>query len=170
MDGERALRMLAEPVFKPNLIILDLKIPKVPGIAILAQCKPPAPVVVFSSSSNPAEIQRAKELGVRKFVHKPIDFDAFDRVVRRMIHRIRHSHKDFDNINSPLETEDYRQGIRSKLLTRGFSRIARFSLFSTCYDLLVPKEPTAQPMLLLVMLLLIPIAVWGYFLFYRLGG
>lgn len=85
IDGEQAIRMLAEPEFKPDLIILDLNIPRIPGIAILAQCKPAAPIVVFSSSSNPAEIQRAKELGVREFAHKPIDFDEFDRVVRRMI-------------------------------------------------------------------------------------
>ncbi len=85
MDGEQALRMLADPEFKPDLIILDLNIPKVPGIAILAQCKPSAPVVVFSSSSNPTEIERAKELGVRESVHKPIDFDEFDRVVKRII-------------------------------------------------------------------------------------
>jgi DNA-binding NarL/FixJ family response regulator len=85
MDGEQALQMLANPEFIPDLIILDLNIPKVPGIAILAQCKPPAPVVVFSSSSNPTEIQRAKELGVREFVQKPIDFEEFEKVVKRMI-------------------------------------------------------------------------------------
>ena len=85
MDGEQALRMLCDSDLKPELIILDLNIPKVPGIAILAQCKPSAPIVVFSSSSNPAEIQRAKELGVREFVHKPIDFEEFETVVRKMI-------------------------------------------------------------------------------------
>ena len=62
-----------------------LNIPRIPGIAILAQFKPAAPVVVFSSSSNPVEIQRAKELGVREFVQKPIDFEEFERVVKRMI-------------------------------------------------------------------------------------
>ena len=85
MDGEQALRMLSDPDLKPDLVILDLNIPKVPGIAILAQCRPTAPVVVFSSSSNPTEIQRAKDLGVRDFVHKPIDFEEFERVVKRMI-------------------------------------------------------------------------------------
>jgi len=76
---------LCDPDLKPDLVILDLNIPKVPGIAILAQCRPTAPVVVFSSSSNPTEIQRAKDLGVRDFVHKPIDFEECERVVRRMI-------------------------------------------------------------------------------------
>jgi len=41
MDGEQAIWMLADPEFKPDLILLDLTIPKVPGIAILAQCNPP---------------------------------------------------------------------------------------------------------------------------------
>lgn len=85
MDGEQGLRMLCDPEFKPDLVILDLNIPKIPGIALLARCKPAAPVVVFSSSSNPAEIQRAKELGVREFVQKPIDFEEFERVVKAMI-------------------------------------------------------------------------------------
>lgn len=85
MDGEQAVRMLCDTGLKPDLVILDLNIPKIPGIAILAQCKPSAPVVVFSSSSNPAEIERAQELGVREFVQKPIDFDEFERVVKRMV-------------------------------------------------------------------------------------
>ena len=85
MDGEQGLGMLCDPELKPDLIILDLNIPKIPGTALLAHCKPTAPVVVFSSSSNPAEIQRAKELGVKEFIQKPIDFEEFERVVKRMI-------------------------------------------------------------------------------------
>ena len=85
MDGEQAVRMLCDSDFEPDLVILDLNIPRIPGIAVLAQCKPSAPVIVFSSSSNPAEIERAKELGVREFVQKPIDFEEFERVVKRMV-------------------------------------------------------------------------------------
>lgn len=85
MDGEQALQVLADPEFKPDLIILDLNIPKVSGLDLLERCKLQPPVVVFSSSSNLSEIQRAKELGVREFVHKPIDFEEFENVVKRMI-------------------------------------------------------------------------------------
>ena len=84
-DGEQALQILANPEFKPDLIILDLNIPKGPGLDLLARCKPTRPVVVFSSTSNPTEIQRALELGVREFVHKPVDFEEFAKVVRKMI-------------------------------------------------------------------------------------
>ena len=47
---ESRLSGLADPEFKPDLIVLDFNIPRIPGIAILAQCKPAAPIVVFSSS------------------------------------------------------------------------------------------------------------------------
>jgi chemotaxis family two-component system response regulator Rcp1 len=84
-DGEQALRLLADTQFQPDLIILDLNIPRVPGLDVLVRCQPLAPVVVFSSSSNPSEIQRARELGVCEFVHKPIDFEEFEKVVMKMI-------------------------------------------------------------------------------------
>jgi CheY-like chemotaxis protein len=43
MDGEQALQVLADSEFKPNLTILDLRIPKISGLEILARCKPTAP-------------------------------------------------------------------------------------------------------------------------------
>jgi len=85
MDGDQAIQTLSNPEFKPDLIILDLNIPKVPGLDVLERCKPTAPVVVFTSSSNPAEMERAKELGVKEFTRKPIDFDEFSNVVMRMV-------------------------------------------------------------------------------------
>ena len=85
MDGEQALQVLADSDFKPTLIILDLNIPKIPGLVLLTRSKPSAPVVVFSSSSNPSEVHQALELGVREFVQKPYDFQEFANVVTKMI-------------------------------------------------------------------------------------
>jgi CheY-like chemotaxis protein len=85
MDGEQALQVLADSDFKPTLIILDLNIPRIPGLELLARCKPSAPVVVFSSSSNPSEVHQAMELGVRECVEKPYDFQEFAKVVTKMI-------------------------------------------------------------------------------------
>jgi two-component system response regulator len=76
---------LADSEYEPHLIILDLNIPKVPGLELLERCKPRAPVVVFSSTAKANEIERATELGVREFVQKPIDFDEFATAVLRMI-------------------------------------------------------------------------------------
>jgi CheY-like chemotaxis protein len=85
MDGEQALQVLADPEYKPHLVILDLNIPKISGLELLERCKPRAPVVVFASSANPTEIQKATELGVREFVQKPNDFREFARVVLKMV-------------------------------------------------------------------------------------
>jgi CheY-like chemotaxis protein len=86
VDGEQALQMLADQNVKYNLIILDLNIPKIHGLSLLARWQPaPAPVVVFSSSLNEAEIRRALKLGAREFVHKPNGLQPFGEAVSQII-------------------------------------------------------------------------------------
>jgi CheY-like chemotaxis protein len=66
----------------PDLIVLDLNLPKHDGLEVLAALRAqPAmravPVVVFSSSTSPSERARVEELGAEKFLAKPPDLDAF---------------------------------------------------------------------------------------------
>src|ERR1700688_5051762 len=64
-DGTEALRMLRERTF--DLVILDLNLPGLSGYDVLEQCDPGRiPVVVFSVSSNPADAERALQLGARE--------------------------------------------------------------------------------------------------------
>jgi DNA-binding response OmpR family regulator len=64
--------------FRPDLVILDLNIPKISGLELLAKDEwSEIPVVVFSSSQNPEHIEKALDLGARDFVHKPLDLEAF---------------------------------------------------------------------------------------------
>ncbi len=84
-DGDQALFMLAEGHFEPELILLDLNLPRVSGSWFLARSKPKVPVVVFSSSSNPADIREAIELGVKEFVQKPSDLEQYAERVCRII-------------------------------------------------------------------------------------
>lgn len=84
-DGDQALFMLAEGHFQPDLILLDLNLPRVSGSWFLARSKPKVPVVVFSSSSNPADIRQAVELGVKEFVTKPSDLQQYAERVCRII-------------------------------------------------------------------------------------
>src|ERR1700691_5068553 len=63
-DGEKALTMLSDALFQPTLIILDLNIPRITGVALLERWKSEkTPVVVFSSSLYDAERTRVMELG-----------------------------------------------------------------------------------------------------------
>lgn len=81
-DGEQALLLLTNPHFRPDLILLDLNIPRITGLALLERWKSMnTPVVVFSSSLNEAEQSRAIELGAREFIAKPTDIQAFTEAV-----------------------------------------------------------------------------------------
>jgi CheY-like chemotaxis protein len=87
-DGEQALEMLASPDFRPQLIILDLNMPRVDGQAVLQQCeKIKIPIVIFSSTQDKAEVQKALALGAREYVQKPIGFEPYADAVRGMVKR-----------------------------------------------------------------------------------
>ena len=87
-DGEQALQMLQESDFKPDLIILDLNIPKISGHTILSIYRPKTtPVVVFTASENQADIDRAFSLGAKQFVHKPMDLDDYKTTVCGMVQK-----------------------------------------------------------------------------------
>ena len=92
-DGEAALDYLFHrgayansPQGLPRVVLLDLRLPKVGGIEVLAQIRAnPAtkllPVVVLTSSKEESDLVTTYQLGVNSFVVKPIDFDEFSRVV-----------------------------------------------------------------------------------------
>ena len=88
-DGERALSLSMTEEIKPDLVILDLSIPKVSGLAVLEQYQPKGkpPVVVFSSTWGQTDIQRALALGAREVVHKPMDMQAFMDAVCGMVRK-----------------------------------------------------------------------------------
>lgn len=87
-DGEQALQILGEPDFKPDLIILDLNIPKISGYAVLAahQLKK-TPVVVFTASENEADEGRALSLGAQEFIRKPMNLDEYKSAVSGMVQK-----------------------------------------------------------------------------------
>lgn len=70
----------------PRLILLDLNLPKVSGIEVLARIKSDAatrklPVVVLSSSTHDKDVLDSYNLGVNSYVSKPVQFEEFARVV-----------------------------------------------------------------------------------------
>jgi len=82
-DGARALGLLSQD-FKPDLIILDLNIPKIDGYTVLERIKHrQAPVVVFTSGTGDA--RRALALGASEVVEKPTDFAAFIEAVCNIV-------------------------------------------------------------------------------------
>jgi DNA-binding response OmpR family regulator len=86
-DGEQALKMLNTPDFSPDLIILDLNMPRLDGQSVLQQYRKRTPVVIFSSTQNKAEVQEALALGAREYVQKPIGFELYADAVRGIVER-----------------------------------------------------------------------------------
>jgi chemotaxis family two-component system response regulator Rcp1 len=72
---------------RPDLIVLDLNLPRKDGREVLAEIKHDPklkhiPVVVLSSSTSDDDVSRAYDLHANCYVGKPVDFDEFVRVVR----------------------------------------------------------------------------------------
>ena len=71
---------------KPKVILLDLKMPKVSGLEVLAKLnmEPKAkkiPVVVLTSSKENPDVERAYLLGANSYIVKPVDFESFQKIV-----------------------------------------------------------------------------------------
>jgi chemotaxis family two-component system response regulator Rcp1 len=87
-DGEQALQMLRESNLKPDLVILDLNIPKISGYAVLASYPlEQTPVVVFTASQNEVDRDRAFSLGASGFIRKPMELDEYKNAVCGMVQK-----------------------------------------------------------------------------------
>lgn len=70
----------------PKVVLLDLRLPKVDGIEVLAQIRAnpdtrELPVVILTSSKEEQDLVATYEHGVNSFVAKPVAFDEFARTV-----------------------------------------------------------------------------------------
>lgn len=84
-DGEAALQFLRGRRDPPELIILDLNLPKLGGLDILTELMhtselPSVPIVVLSSSESPRDKAGVAAIPHSCFLKKPMDLDGFIRV------------------------------------------------------------------------------------------
>jgi two-component system response regulator len=71
-----------EPKDMPQLVLLDLKLPKVGGLEVLTQIRQEPrtkrlPVVILTSSNTEADVARSYDLGANSYIRKPVDFSQF---------------------------------------------------------------------------------------------
>ena len=83
-DGRQACQMLATKKFHPDLVILELDLPKLSGLSVLECTDPYVPVVVFTSLSNATDRRMAMDLGVVEYVEKPADPNEFIEAASRI--------------------------------------------------------------------------------------
>lgn len=93
-DGVEAMSYLRREddyaeVDRPDLILLDLNLPRKSGHEVLAEVKEDPdlrriPIVVLSTSSAAEDVEKSYTLHANVFVTKPVDFDHFTSVVKQI--------------------------------------------------------------------------------------
>jgi two-component system, chemotaxis family, response regulator Rcp1 len=94
MDGEEALEFLRQRGMfakapRPDLILLDLRLPKIDGLKVLAEIRSDdglksIPVVVMTASKDDEDEQRCEMLDVEHYITKPVDLEKFLAVVKQL--------------------------------------------------------------------------------------
>jgi two-component system response regulator len=93
-DGEQALAALLDrdrpPL--PDLVLLDLNLPRVDGLEVLAAVRVAedplvrrVPIVVLTTSRASSDVDRAYERGANAYVSKPFDVDELLRTTRALV-------------------------------------------------------------------------------------
>lgn len=96
-DGQEALDFLLgtgahagrDPTDQPMLTLLDLKLPKIPGLEVLKRLRSDArtrriPVVILTSSNEEQDVAGSYDLGINSYIRKPVDFSQFAHAVEQL--------------------------------------------------------------------------------------
>jgi CheY-like chemotaxis protein len=96
VSGSEALNYLLGPdnsgevsAKKQLLILLDLNLPDMHGMAVLERLKANphtrrSPVVVLTTTEDPKEMQRCYDLGANVYVTKPVEYERFANAIRQL--------------------------------------------------------------------------------------
>jgi len=96
-DGREALDFLfclgkyasRDPADTPQVVLLDLKLPKIDGLEVLRQVRADPrtkflPVVVLTSSNEERDLVESYRLGANSYVRKPVDFQQFTHAAHQL--------------------------------------------------------------------------------------
>lgn len=96
-DGVQALDFLfgtgeyegRDTAIQPQLILLDLKLPKIDGLQVLKKIREDKrtklqPVVVLTTSNEERDLIDSYDFGANSYVRKPVDFEQFMEAVRQL--------------------------------------------------------------------------------------
>jgi two-component system, response regulator len=98
-DGEAAFKYLInqedespeKKFIYPHLILMDINLPKVSGLEILRRIKQSPrlqaiPVVILTTSSNRADLEKCYEFHANSYITKPLDYEEFNQKIRSVEH------------------------------------------------------------------------------------
>lgn len=96
-DGVEALEFLScsgayagrDPKVVPQLVLLDLKMPRMDGIEVLRRIRSepstrPLPVVILTTSAEDSDRLNGYLTGANSYIRKPVDFEQFARAIQQL--------------------------------------------------------------------------------------
>ena len=89
-NGEEALNLLSHKDNLPNLILLDLNMPKINGIEFLSTLKNDEnlkhiPTVILTTSSNQKDLDECFKIGVSGYVLKPLKYEVYVKKIETIL-------------------------------------------------------------------------------------
>ncbi|MCL6582530.1 MAG: response regulator [bacterium] len=83
--------LMSEEFVYPHLILMDINLPKINGLEILRRIKQSPqlqhiPVVILTTSSNRADLEKCYEYHANSYVIKPLDYEEFNQKIRSIEH------------------------------------------------------------------------------------
>lgn len=95
-DGDAAMRFLRRQdefagAPRPDLVLLDLNLPRKDGREVLAELKADAslrtiPIIILTVSLHDEDVARAYGMHANCYIKKPVSFDEFTRIIRTIEH------------------------------------------------------------------------------------
>lgn len=89
-DGQEAIDRLFDPSYElPNLVLLDLKLPKLNGLEVLETLRGNSRtkyllVVVLTSSDEPSDVRQSYQQYANSYIRKPVAYEEFGEVVHQL--------------------------------------------------------------------------------------
>jgi len=89
-NGEEALSILKDKEIIPDIIILDLNMPKINGIEFLQILKEDdhlkyIPAIILTTSNNHKDVLECYKIGIAGYVLKPLKYDDYVERIRKML-------------------------------------------------------------------------------------
>lgn len=93
LNGEDGLHKLDSQSYHPDVIFLDLNMPGMTGFQVLKEIKGSVrlkniPVVIFSTSTNPKDINETRSMGAFTFITKPSHYNDLRDILKNLLRSI----------------------------------------------------------------------------------
>jgi CheY-like chemotaxis protein len=89
-NGEEALELLKEENIQPDIIVLDLNMPKLNGIEFLSILKNDAvlkyiPAIILTTSNNHKDMLECYKIGIAGYILKPLKYEDYIERIQRLL-------------------------------------------------------------------------------------